>query len=622
MLQPETLLNLPQGASQPQFSPDDTRIAYVENGSIWVTTVAAGGTAVNVGPGANPQWHPDGWLSYLRETDGITRVWRHDYLAGEEPTPVTPEDLSVGAYAWSPDGLTLAVFEGRAMQRRQVAKPGAIWLLETASGETRRRIEPPPEPQLLLGGLAWSPDSRQIAWSIAFAAEGRRAEQREIRLLNVDDGSIRRVMPVGACQVVVPAWRDDGQALAFAATPHPYGYHALYSLATWNVRDAAVRYRTQDPFTLPPSGVSPLWSPDGQTIYVAGNSGTITRQLYAVSLRNGAVTQLTHGIGNHNSPVLSSDGRWLACVLEAPDRLTEVRLVATDGSESRQVTQANRQLDSIAGVEQLDAEVVRWRSLDGLEIEGLLLYPPGYGPNRPPTSPLPTIVYPHGGPINNTPRRLLGDDPLHFTGLRFLVAHGYLGFLPDFRSSGVYGWEAYQQMLTTGHDNNIRLDSADIMTGVDHLISKGLADPMRLGLRGHSHGAALTNWLITQTNRFAAAVSAEGPTDLVAAAKATAPNDIAELEYGGSVEEVPENYRGNSPLTYAAQARTPLLLFEGEPMKRMEQGKPFCDALAASGVEVEYVFWGGEGHMLRKAENKADYLRRMLAWFDRHLQST
>ena len=243
---------------------------------------------------------------------------------------------------------------------------------------------------------------------------------------------------------------------------------------------------------------------------MTGHNGTITRQLFAVSLQDGKVRPLTEGTSNHNSPVLSSDGRWLAYVVEAPDQLTEIRLIATDGSEVRQVTHANRQLEAIAGVERLESEVVRWRSLDGLEIEGLLLYPPGYGPDRPPPSPLPTITYPHGGPINHTPRRRLGDDPLHFTGQRFLAAHGYLCFLPDYRSSGIYGWEPYQHMITTGHDHNIRLDAADIMTGVDYLIAAGLADPMRLGLRGHSNGASLTNWLITQTNRFAAAVSVEG----------------------------------------------------------------------------------------------------------------
>ena len=620
MIQPETLLNLPQGASQPQFSPDIALIAYVENGNVWVTTVAAGGVAEMLGPGANPQWHSDGWLSYLRETDGITRVWRHDYLAEEEPTPVTPEGLSVGTYAWSPDGCTLAVFEGRAMQRPEVAKPGAIWLLDAASGEALQRIEPPAEPQLLLGGLAWSPDSRRLAWSVAVVVEGRRAEHREIRLLEVTDGSIRSVVPVGACQASLPSWRADGEALAFAATPHPYGYHALYSLATWNLRDASVRYRTHDPFVLPARS-APLWSPDGQTIYQTGNHGAITRQLFAVSLADGAIKPLTEGISNHKTPVLSADGRWLASVVEPPDGLTEIWLVATDGSESRQVSNANRQLESMPAVERLEMEVVRWRSLDGLEVEGLLLYPPGYGPDRPPPSPLPTIVDPHGGPKDITPRRTLGDDPLHFTGQRFLVAHGYLGFLPDYRSSGIYGWEAYQQMFT-GHDNNTRLDAADIMTGVDHLVAAGLADPMRLGLRGHSNGASLTNWLITQTNRFAAAVSVEGATDLVAAAKATAPNDIAELEYGGSVEDVPENYRAYSPLTYAAQACTPLLLFEGEPMKRMEQGKPFCDALAEAGVEVEYVYYAGEGHLFRQPENQTDYLQRTLDWFDRHLRAT
>lgn len=619
MLQPESLLNLPQGASQPQFSPDDSHISYVENGGVWVISVAAGGAPVSIGPGTSPKWHPDGSLSFLRETDGITRVWRQDYLADKKPVPFSPAGLPVVTHAWSPDGNALALYEGRARQPLDDALPSSVWLLDAVSGEVLRRVEPQAERQIIQGSLAWSPDSRRLAWSILAAIDDRRSAYREIWLLTVADGAMQRVMPVGTCETSKPAWRPDGEALAFAATPHPYGSHSLHSLATWNLRDAAVRYRTQDPFLLLPGGNAPVWSPDRQTIYLTGNNGTITRQLYAVSLQSGATTQLTHGTGNHSSPVLSADGRWLACEVEAPDRLTEIRLVATDGSDARQLTHANRQLEPIPVIEQLEAEVVRWRSLDDLEIEGLLLYPPGFGPDRPPPSPLPTIVYPHGGPINNTPRRLLGDDPLHFTGMRFLVAHGFLGFLPDFRSSGVYGWEAYQHMLSVGHDNNIRLDSADIMAGVDHLVTAGLADPARLGLRGHSHGASLTNWLITQTNRFAAAVSVEGPTDLVAAAKATAPNDIAELEYGGSVEDVPENYRLNSPLTYAAQARTPLLLFEGEPMKRMEQGKPFCDALAAAGVEVEYVYYEGEGHLFRKPENQADYLRRTLAWFDRHL---
>ncbi len=619
MIQPESLLNLPQGASQPQFSPDDTRIAYVENGSVWVTTVAAGGVAVELGPGANPQWHPDGWLSYLRETDGITRLWRHEFLAEEEPTPVTPEDLTVGAYAWSPDGLTLAVFEGRGTQRREIAKPGAIWLLETASGETQRRIEPPPAPQLLLGGLAWSPDSQRLAWSVAVVVEGRRAEHREIRLLEVSDGSIRSVVPVGACQTSLPSWRADGEALACAATPHPYGYHAFYCLATWNLSDASLRYRTHDPFVLPAKS-APRWSPDGRTVYVTGNHGSITRQIYAVSLADGAVRPLTSGFSNHKTPVLSSNGRWLASVVEPPDGLTEIFLVATDGSETRQVTNANRQLESMPAVERLEMQVVRWRSGDGLEVEGLLLYPPGFGPDRTPPSPLPTIVDPHGGPKDITPRRMLGDDALHFTTLHYLAAQGYLCFSPDYRSSGAYGWENYQHVLNTRYDGGLRLDVADIMTGVDYLVAAGLADPARLGIRGHSAGGQLANWLITQSNRFAAAVSVEGPSDLVAAAKATVPNDIVELQYGGSVEDVPENYRAASPLTYAAQARTPLLLFEGEPMKRMEQGRPFCDALEAAGVETEYVYYEGEGHLFRKQENQVDYLRRTAGWFDRHLR--
>ena len=533
---------------------------------------------------------------------------------------MSPEGVPVADYACSPDGRTLAVLEGRVPRRDQDRKPGRLWLIDTTTSEARMRAEPPPN-EGPRGRLSWSPDGRHLAWEVAVSLDDRRDSQWEVRLVAIAKGPIRQVVPVGACQTVQPVWRPDGQALAFAATPHPYGYNALYSLATWNLRGGMARYRTRDPMMLKPIIPVAAWAPDSQTIYISARQASITEHLYAVSMRDGSLRQLTYGLANHKAPVVSSDGRWLACEVEAPDRLAEVWLVATDGSEARPLTEANRRLDPIDGLGLLESALVRWRSKDGQEIEGLLLYPPGYGPDHPPPDPLPTIVDLHGGPLHVTPRRRLGDDPLHFSGLHYLAAHGYLCFSADYRSSGVYGWQHIQRMIDDGHDMNVRLDAADIMTGVDCLVMEGLADPARLGLRGHSWGAFLVNWLVTQTSRFAAAVSAEGVADHAAAVAATAPNTIAEVGFGGAPEEVPENYRDASPLTYAAQARTPILLIEGAKRLPVEttQGEAFRDALAAAGVEVEYVQYAGEGHTLAQPSNQADYLRRMLAWLDRHL---
>jgi dipeptidyl aminopeptidase/acylaminoacyl peptidase len=396
------------------------------------------------------------------------------------------------------------------------------------------------------------------------------------------------------------------------ATPHAYGFYALFSLVTWNLRGGMARYLTRDPMIVH----DVAWAPDGQTIYISARNASITEQLYAISPRDRTVRQLTHGIAHHHMPVVSPDGRWLACVVEEPDRLPEVWAIASDGSSARPVSQANRRLDGIEGLHRLETAPVRWHSVGGLELEGLLFYPPGHGPDRLPPGPLPTIVDIRGGPVDTTPWRALGQGALGFTGLHFLAEHGYLCFTATYRHTGTYGWQHLQRIIDSGE--HVGLDAADILSGVDHLVVTRLADPARLGVRGYSYGAYLTNWLVTQTSRFRAAVSAEGMTDLLAF---PFPNTIAEVNYGGAPDQVPERYRRQSPITYAPQARTPLLLFEGEYslMPKTRQGARFCDALVAAGVEVEYVQYPGEGHGLSR-RNQPDYLRRMLAWYDRHLR--
>ncbi|MBM3240087.1 S9 family peptidase [Candidatus Poribacteria bacterium] len=616
----EAFLQLSGGAGEPQFSPDGKYLAYSERGSVWVRPVEEDGEPHKIGAGRKPLWRPDSNALALIRDDGSPRVWLHPLDKPDSARPISPEGVAVKDYVWSPDGKTLAVLE----QPVAFGKPSALSLVDVTTGEVQGRFELDSFEDY--DSLSWSPDGRYLAWDVVIepGAEvlrsigARTNSGLEVRLLNVKEGTIQRVLPVGTCMIKTLAWRFDGQAMVFCATPHPYGYQCQWRLATWSIPSGwsipfgMARYLTYDPMVVG----SAVWAPDGQTIYVSARQEGITQQLYVVSVQDGSLRCLTSGLANYLNPVVSPDGRWLACEVTAPDRLREIWLVATDGSRAFPLTNASQHLHEIEGLRLGTPELVRWRSVDGLELEGLLLYPPGYGPDQKPEKPLPTIVHLHGGPMHSTPPIEFNGHPLNLGGLHYLAAHGYLVFSADYRRSGYYGWHQIQRAIDDG--DFVGLDASDILTGIDHLITEGLADPARLGVLGHSHGGFLANWLLTHSSHFHAVVSSEGMTNH---ATRPFPDSILEVWMGGKPEEVPERYRRYSPLTYAAQARTPTLLIYGErsAFTHHRQGEVFQNALAAAGVEVELVTLAGESHWISKTENQTRYLHLILEWFDRHL---
>jgi len=602
------MLTLPSGADQPQFSPDGLQFVYRQAGNIWISSVHGNTPATKLARGRMPRWHPAGHaLTFLRSgARELPQLWLQSLDATSEPQLLSPDGVAVIQYAWSANEQTIAI-----IGMDESWQSGALWLIDMNTGNVQQRWTFPAYeiPQ----SLAWSPDGRMLAWDVMIAPDDRTNHVVEIRLINAQEGPARHIVPVGTCQTKMPVWHPDGHTLAIVASPHPYGYQALFRLATWSVQGGIARYLTHDPVLVE----NAFWSLDGQTIYITARSGQITRQIYAVSVKDKTMRQLTAGLADYSRPVLSPDGRSLACAVATPHRLEEIWFIATDGSGARQMTDANQQLQSLGEIRLGAPELVRWRSVDGLELEGLLLYPPGYGPEQRPSASLPTIVDIHGGPTPITPPVRLAEHPLTLGGLHDLAAHGYLCFAADYRRSGTYGWHHLHSVIERG--DYVGLDAADILAGVDHLVSTGLADPARLGLHGYSYGGFLANWLLTHTSCFRAVVSTEGMTDFATPAQV---DTIRDVWMGGSPQEVPDHYRRFSPLTYAAQARTPTLLIYGQQsmMTQRQQGQRFYEALQAAGVEVELFLLPGEGHWINDRNNQADYSQRSLAWFDRHMR--
>ncbi|QDU97708.1 S9 family peptidase [Lignipirellula cremea] len=251
------------------------------------------------------------------------------------------------------------------------------------------------------------------------------------------------------------------------------------------------------------------------------------------------------------------------------------------------------------------SEIVRWKSFDGLEVEGL--FTPPADPSIQP--PYPLALYPHGGPHSRS------SQGFHLT-VQVLAANGYAVFQPNYRGSAGYG----QKYINADRFDLGGGDMRDILTGIDMLVAKKRVDPKRQFIYGSSYGGFTTCWLIGQTNQFCAAVPQNAVTDLTAMWGLSDIQSWTEWEFGGRPWETPQAMREHSPLTYVANVKTPTLILHSQNDRRvpLPLGRMYYRALQSQGVESQMVIYPSEGHGIRSLPHQEDVLRRVLDWFQRH----
>jgi dipeptidyl aminopeptidase/acylaminoacyl peptidase len=252
------------------------------------------------------------------------------------------------------------------------------------------------------------------------------------------------------------------------------------------------------------------------------------------------------------------------------------------------------------------AEIVTWRGRDGLEIDGVLVLPEGPGP-------YPLIVNVHGGPVFS----FRNDWSMHYYYVPAFARFGYAILNPNPRGSRGRG-QTFARMV---RGDMCGEDTFDILAGVDELIARGIADPNRIAVLGRSYGGYMASWLVTQTNRFAAAIPMAPVTDSFSH-HFTA--NIAEFDRR-FLDATPYDPKGKywqrSPLFFARQASTPTLSMAGARDRCTPSGQAleFHRALAENGVPCELVIYPEEGHHVDRIEAQADQLTRMLLWLERFM---
>ncbi len=275
------------------------------------------------------------------------------------------------------------------------------------------------------------------------------------------------------------------------------------------------------------------------------------------------------------------------------------------GARERNVSHANDGLveatDSGAG------KRMTYRAADGFEIEAFLLYPPGYRRGR----RYPLVLDIHGGPHGAHPQ--LGFNMRAST----LAGAGYIVLMPNPRGSGGYG-EAFTEMCVRDWGG---ADFEDLMTGVDTLVRRGIADPERLYVTGYSYGGFMTTWTVGHTDRFKAAIIGAPVSDHISMRGTTEIPEFSDFEVVSPFDDVGAAWEA-SPLSHLPKCTAAVLIehHEGDLRCPIGQSEEVFQTLKMLGKEVEFLRYPGGAHTLEfhTPGQDVDYQGRAIAWFDSH----
>ena len=488
------------------------------------------------------------------------------------------------------------------------ARPAAHVSITPAAGGERKTLT---TLDLRPSGLAWHPDGTRLVF-IADPdwRDESRYESPDLWEVTVN-GAVTRL--TNDDNVYSDAsYSPDGQYLSFVRDP---GTDLV-------IREKRSHGGPSDVYVRRAAGGEPInltanwdlepgptrWSPDSRFVYFPADSRGETH-LFRVSVPAGTVEQVTKGprrIAAITFDKAMTRMAYTVNVIEAPP---EVYVANIDGTSERRVTNVRKAVCSEIAFSR--AERLRWKSLDGTEIEGWLLFPHGYDPTK---GPYPLIVTSHGGPHASTGYAFDFKD-------QYFAANGYFVFDTNFRSSTGYG-EAFKWATWGAWGTK---DGQDVVSGIDHVLARYPIDPKRVGHTGHSYGGFMTNWLITQyPDRFAAAVSGAGISNWVSDYGTADIYRTKETEFFGTPWDPAARERmiRQSPLSHAGAVKTPTLFIHGEVDQRVpyEEGEQMYFALRRRGVPAKMIRYAGQPHGIGGHWNNVHRMINELKWWDTYLK--
>jgi dipeptidyl aminopeptidase/acylaminoacyl peptidase len=353
-----------------------------------------------------------------------------------------------------------------------------------------------------------------------------------------------------------------------------------------------------------------VWSADSRRLFFLSSDTGVTNLFY-VPAKGGKPTRIFRGDCHIRGFAVNGKTRTAALIHADLSNPSEIRSCsATYGGEKKAKTHSklNRFLSDEVALGR--TREIRFKSFDDTEVQGWVVYPPDFRS----TKRYPAILEVHGGP-----RVQYAFSFMHE--MQYLAAQGYIVFYTNPRGGAGRGRTWSEAIVASWGD----LDYKDVMAAADWMEKQKHIDPKRIGITGGSYGGYMTNWVISHTNRFRAAVTQRSVVDLRSFQGSSDIGYALRREFGGWSWEVPEIYERCSPVTYFKDVKTPVLIIHSEQDLRChhEQAEQMFVMLKALGKKVEMVRFPQEPHGLSRhgrPDRRIARLEWIDKWFKRYLK--
>ena len=631
---PETQMKV-KAVGVPRVSPDGSRVVYTVSeavttpeksefvSQIWMANIA---TKQNVQltygdkSSSNPKWSPDGkWIAFTsNRKDNKNNLYRLS-VDGGEAEPLTDLKSSVGDFKWSPDGRSIAYTmtdpktdeeekndKGRNDFRwvDEDFKMSRLYVIPVEKDTSGKR-----EPRKLttgnytIGEFDWSADGARIAFSFYKTPGANDWTTADVSIIDVASGNVTALANTPAAEDQ-PLYSPDGKSIALIVTDNPPRWAQTGTIQIFPANGGAPKVLNAS-FDSQPDIAG--WSADSKRIYFAEAKGTGT-QMYVVDVDANRIEEIKHDTAVLGAIDLNRNGTAFSFTLQSSDTPADVFVASVNDFKPVQISHVNADLKLPAIAR---TEVIRWKSKDGKEIEGLLTYPVGYQPGQ----RVPLILNVHGGPTGVFQQTFIGGRGVY--PLATFAARGYAILRANPRGSSGYGLEFRRANMRDWGG----ADYQDLMTGVDRVIEMGVADPERLGVMGWSYGGFMTTWIVTQTHRFKVA-SAGAPVTNLMSFNGTADIPAFVPDYfGGQFYDAMDLYQKHSPIFQVKGVTTPTMIEHGEADVRVpiSQGYEFYNALKVQGVPTRMIVLPRQPHGPNEPKMQLAVMKANLEWFDKYI---